>query len=229
MFLIKASLWLVKRELIKYNLCCLNRNIDTFYHYECPLLFSIRPIPGQTDGTVRRGRYVNFFYLNLKTKKTICQKSYICKSMNRVVHEKKSKNLVNTLIILDSYSVHFKGMCTYIVTVMANRPPHNFSRHRFRPRRIPYHSVAIRFKAVITRAAPEKPVIITVILQRISHPIGVPGKSFVWGKNWWTFMVLQFFSGRPVNRRSGPSGESTDGTIKPVPKPPQIPARANVK
>ena len=139
--------------------------------------------PDRRTAPSAAGGMLTFCYLNLKTKKTICQKSYICKSMNRVVHEKKSKNLVNTLIILDSYSVHFIGMCTYIVTVMANRPPHNFSRHRFRPRRIPYHSVAIRFKAVITRAAPEKPVIITVILQRISHPIGVPGKSFVWGKN----------------------------------------------
>ena len=229
MFLIKASLWLVKRELIKYNLCCLNRNIDTFYHYECPLLFSIRPDPGQRDGTVRRGRYVNFFYLNLKTKKTICQNSYICKSMNRVVHEKKSKNLVNTLIILDSYSVHFIGMCTYIVTVMANRPPHNFSRHRFRPRRIPYHSVAIRFKAVITRAAPEKPVIITVILQRISHPIGVPGKSFVWGKNWWTFMVFTILKSVDVQLTDGSDGPVSQLMVKPVPKPPQIPARANVK
>ena len=212
MFLIKASLWLVKRELIKYNLCCLNRNIDTFYHYECPLLFSIRPDPGQTDGTVRRGRYVNFFTWIWKLKKQFVKNPTFVNPWIGWFTKKKSKNLVNTLIILDSYSVHFIGMCTYIVTVMANRPPHNFSRHRFRPRRIPYHSVAIRFKAVITRAAPEKPVIITVILQRISHPIGVPGKSFVWGKNWWTFMVLQFFSGRPVNRRSG---ESTDGKTGP--------------
>ena len=142
--------------------------------------YSLSEIPGQTDScSPPSGWYVNIFTWLWKLK--IIWIGFITQN---------PKNLVNTLI-MDSYGIHFIRMCTYIVTVMANRPPHNFNRHRFRPSRIPYHSVAIRFKAVITRAAPENPVIITVILQRISHPIGVPGKSFVWGKNWWTFMVLE--------------------------------------
>ena len=37
--------------------------------------------------------------------------------------------------------------------------------------------MAITFNAVKISAAPEQPVIMTVIRQRISHPIGVPGKS----------------------------------------------------
>ena len=142
-------------------------------------------VPGQTDNTsILYGLWncplpsvgsMSFFtWTSLETKKNNICSSFI------------SRNKYSLRTLTSHDCIHSSGMCTYIVTAMANKPPHNFKRHRLRPSRIPYHSVAIRFNAVMTKAAPENPVIITVILHKISHPIGVPGKSFVCGKNWWT-------------------------------------------
>ena len=151
---------------------------------ECPLYYSLSSLGSRTDrqyihtlwtmklSAAVRGVY-EFFLPELvwKLKNNICS-SFI------------SRNKYSLRTLTSHDCIHSSGMCTYIVTAMANKPPHNFKRHRLRPSRIPYHSVAIRFNAVMTKAAPENPVIITVILHKISHPIGVPGKSFVCGKNW---------------------------------------------